>query len=415
MLKEDQAAELLKGCEASVGKKLVQIRGNLRRAATRAAALWELIVIDAAAQIGRVDYEPKPNGSPDVLLHLPKVRSIWLEAAFLEPRFWQEERKSTQVASWLSRELRRRGISLGRIHYRFEGDVISEAGPVLRLPDLHERRQFLNEPSLASFLAAIQAVPSEERSYMSPSYSISIHYSPGGEGPYSISSGPALEAPRSVAQHALYRLLMEKTRQHEVVLPLVACIGSIQSPALAFLTAPGQPRARDVINAVFSKSRSLSAVIVVRIDSEKGAQGEIFANPTTRNPLEEQEIKVLCTLDFNRWRYTFPLKKWEQPDSEIWLRRVSGKLVCRLLGGATMEIEIPSSILVDILAGRTSLAKEYRLSEDDPVFRAVNDGWTIEDCRFRAGDLQAGVAPTVILTLTIPPVYALKSSGKAQS
>lgn len=77
-----------------------------------------------------------------------------------------------------------------------------------------------------------------------------------------------------------------------------------------------------------------------------------------------------------------------------------------------MEIEIPGSILVDILAGKTNLVKEYRLSVEDPAFRAVNDGWSVEDCRFIAGDLQAGEAPTVILKLSaIPSIYSLRPRG----
>jgi hypothetical protein len=74
-----------------------------------------------------------------------------------------------------------------------------------------------------------------------------------------------------------------------------------------------------------------------------------------------------------------------------------------------MEIEIPGSILVEILAGKTSLMKEYKLSESDSPFRELNEGWAIDDCRFRPGNLQTGEAPTVILKLSpIPSVYSLR-------
>jgi hypothetical protein len=62
MLKDEQAAELLARCEAAVGKELLQVRGNLRNAVTRAAAVWELLVIEAAANIARIQYEPHPGG-----------------------------------------------------------------------------------------------------------------------------------------------------------------------------------------------------------------------------------------------------------------------------------------------------------------------------------------------------------------
>lgn len=412
MLKEDQAAALLARCEAAVGKRLTQVRGNLRQPGTRAAALWELLVIDAAACLGGVEYEPEPGGSPDVRLHLPQARLVWLEAAFLEPRFWEEDRKSHQVSLWISEELRRRGIPLGRIHYRFEGSR-NEAGYTLRLPDLQQRKEFLKDPGLVAFLEAIQAEPTQERSCVPGEYSIAIHYTPTGEGPYAFSSGPVLEAPRDVRQHALYRLLVEKARQHDVDLPHVVCVGSDRSPALSLMAAPG-PRGRDAINALFGRSGELSAVIVVRIESERDAQGEIFTNPNARTPLSDPEIEALRRLNFNRWRYTFPLQQWKAEEGQDWIRRVWGKLVFRWLGGVSVEIEIPGSILVDILAGKTTLAKEYRLSQDDPQLRVLRDGWGVEDCKFKPGDIRAGEAPTVILRLAaIPPIYSLREPKKA--
>lgn len=65
MLKEEQVAELLRRCEAVAGRVLKQTRGNLRRAETRAAAVWELIVLEAVSQLGRVELE-SPVGGPDV-------------------------------------------------------------------------------------------------------------------------------------------------------------------------------------------------------------------------------------------------------------------------------------------------------------------------------------------------------------
>src|SRR5437879_8838520 len=110
MLKEEQAAELLARCEDAVGQQLLQVRGNLRNAVTRAAAVWELLVIEAAADIAQVQYEPHPGASPDVLLASPEGRDIWIEAAYLYPRFWKNERKSEAVVRWIYHEAERRNI-----------------------------------------------------------------------------------------------------------------------------------------------------------------------------------------------------------------------------------------------------------------------------------------------------------------
>lgn len=209
MLKEDQAAELLRRCETSVGKRLRQIRSHLRHPEQRAAALWELIVIDSAGQIGTLDYEPKTGGSrPDVKLQLSTGRAIWLEATFLQPRFWKEERKSEAVRQSIIQELRRRNIAPGKIQYRFQTAAQSAAGPELRLPELRERGLFLREPGLSSFLDAVQRHPSEDRSYVSPHYSVSLHYIARADGRYVFTTAPRLEVPETSGEHALYRLLV---------------------------------------------------------------------------------------------------------------------------------------------------------------------------------------------------------------
>jgi hypothetical protein len=54
MLKQDQAAELLHRCELVLSQRLTQVRANLSNPALRASAVWELLCIDAFAQIGSV-------------------------------------------------------------------------------------------------------------------------------------------------------------------------------------------------------------------------------------------------------------------------------------------------------------------------------------------------------------------------
>jgi len=104
MLLEEQAAELLQRCERIVGRRLDQVRGNLRRAESRAAAVFELLVLEEAARHGAAEYEPGDGGSPDIRLSIPHGRKIWIEVAFLYPRFWKEERQSDVVCQWITEE-----------------------------------------------------------------------------------------------------------------------------------------------------------------------------------------------------------------------------------------------------------------------------------------------------------------------
>ena len=79
VLIEEQAAELLRRCEQIAGRELIGVRGRLRTAQARVPAVWELLVVDAAARLGPVQYE-SPEGGPDLRLKLPTGRWVWITA-----------------------------------------------------------------------------------------------------------------------------------------------------------------------------------------------------------------------------------------------------------------------------------------------------------------------------------------------
>ena len=69
-----------------------------------------------------------------------------------------------------------------------------------------------------------------------------------------------------------------------------------------------------------------------------------------------------------------------------------------------IELEIPSNIVIDALAGKKSLPEAFRLSKGDPVSRALNDGWVVESCSLKEGNLEAGEASKIVLELVPPPI-----------
>lgn len=410
MLLEEQAAELLKRCEVITGQRLEQIRGNLRKAESRSPAIWELLVLEEASRIGDVEYEPHPGASPDILLHLPEGRKIWIEVAFLYPRFWKQERLSDAVAHWITKEAKRRGISPFKVSCQFDGDRQNDAGPVRNLPSLHEKKQFLKGIDVKSFFEAIGQSSTQGFSRKHSKYSITFTYSPNREGPYlSTGGGLVQEAPKTVKEHAVYRVLKEKARQHQVQGPRLVCLGSDQSHALSSMVGPGNPKARDAVIAVFNESRSLSGAIVLKIEStarafsgfDRCAKGEIFVNPRANEPLLEQEIKHLCQFNFNRWKYSFSLEKYERTNNDAF-RRVGGSLNIKE-GGLGVKLEIPSNILIDSLAGKTNLIDAYTMKEDDAVFKYLKAGCVVKSCSWKEGNIEAGEAPKVILGLEPPP------------
>jgi len=417
MLKDEQAVDLLLRCERIIGKELSQVRGNLKHAETRAAFVWELLVIETASELGTVEYEPNSGGSPDILLHLSYGRQIWIEAAFLYHRFWQKERQSNAVIRWLFKEAERRGIPTWKIHPKLGGKQDDKAGPVRILPRLQERKLFLKEPEILKFFEDISLNPKESHCCSLSHYTVSIFYQPNAQGPYLTSSGLTQEVPKTIKEHVIYRVLREKARQHTVEGPRVVCIGSDQSPSLSLLSRLGPIALNNAVSKAFAEYHSLSAAIIISIKDEitgfghfqKHAHGQIFINPYARNPLTPEEFQTLSKMNFNRWKYSEPLQKYEYTTTHS-LRNISGSLTCKYKGDG-MELEVPANIIIQALAGKTNLLKEFGLRENDSVMRALNEGWIIEACRLKKGDTQAGEAANVVLHMK-PPISAYWPSQK---
>jgi hypothetical protein len=380
----------------------------MRRASSRAAAVWELLVIEAASGLGSIEYEPHPGASPDVRLRINQGRAIWLEAAYLYPRFWDEERRSDAVARWLFAETERRGFPSGTIRLRFDGAPRSPAGYVRILPKLHDQALLLKHPTLIRFFDEILSDRDKDRTCALSPYSISLAYSPK-TSPYSMGGGLVQESATAVSEHAVYRTLKAKAQQHDVAgPPRVICIGSDQSPSLSSLNGPGtgRPSSREAAVAALSQHPSVSCAFIVTIRNvpgnfgqiERQARGQVIINPIARDQLTQHEVQSLCSMDFNRWTYTYPLPKWESDNPQTQRRRVSGRLTCRL-GGISVKIEIPTDVVVDALAGKTSVLKAFELSENEQVARALKDGWSIVSCSLVDGDLEAGEAPKLALEL----------------
>jgi hypothetical protein len=417
MLIEEQVHGLLLRCERLLGTELRRIRGDLRNADNRAAAIWELIVLDAAMTISPIEYEPLQGSSPDICLNLPYGRSIWIEVTYIYPRFWQEERQTTEVRRWLFSEIKRRGIPTGKILIYLYGEQ-TKAGRVPKLPKSNEKKKFLSHPELEKLYDRISSYPSESYNcYLTP-YTISLSYQPEAKPPLSSFGGPIHESPTNVKEHAVYRKLKEKAKQFHVQEPLVICLGSDQSPALSEVS--GRAHIHRAVQAAFLEHHSLSAVIIVSIalrpvilgELSRKAHVEILINPYARYPLKAEEIQSLRKIDFNRWRYTYPIEKNES-DTIKRDRRVTGHLTWRPKAMG-IEIEIPSNIVIDALAGKKSLTEAYRLPKNHQISRILNDGWVIESCSLKEGNLEAGEATKIVLEL-VPPSIALFKQKKSKS
>jgi hypothetical protein len=416
MLREEQAAELLRRCESLAGVPLSQTRGNLRQSKSRAAAIWELLVFEEMSRLGDVAYEPHEGASPDLLLTLPSGKSIWVEAAFLYPRFGMEERQSEAVVFWVAGEASRLGIPPFKISCNFEGDRTNPAGPVRLLPKLNQGKVFLHDATIQDFFRRIIADPGRDLSFSHKIYSVELQYEAVAKGPYSHSGGGLIqESPKNVRQHALYRALKLKARQHRVPGMRIICIGSDRSTALSEMMLPGRPKPKDAVSAVFAETQSISAVVTVRIECvpslpglQRRARSTLYLNPHSREPLTQVELEPLQRLNFNRWRYYYPMPQHKRALG-FSARRLAGSLTIGS-GGFDMRLEVPATIVVECLAGRTNLFHEYGTGSNDPLDKALRDGWSIQGCSWKEGDVEAGEAPKIVLELQAPPEQVFGTS-----
>ena len=416
MLKEDQAAALLARCEALLDRTLTQVRGNLKRAGTRAAAIWELICIDAFSQVGPLEHEPPGHGSaPDIVLLLGS-RPLWVEAAFLYPRFWKSERRERALLKLVYQEAARLNIPAVWISSRFFGDDRHPAGPRRKLPDLHEKPKVLGLPSLRTFFDGIRANPDQNHTTQLDPYTVQLTYDPNAPGPYIHGGGTVEEQPRTVEEHALFRVLSEKARQHRPDCPYVICIGSDQSRAISSVSMSGIPE-REAVHAFLRREPRVSAVIAVGIESNldvhaarpRVARARVYQNSAALYPLKHAHIEDLQQLDFNRWKFYFALEKWEDDDLRDFRR--SGGPLQMTAAGSHVLLTVPSTVLVDCLAGRATLRQEYGTTPDDPLLKLIDEGWEVVGCS-SPGRIEEGLSSTVTLELAPPRERVYSREGK---
>lgn len=418
MLREEQVAELLRRCESAAGRTLTQSRGNLRKASTRAAAVWELLFYEAAAQLGRVEGE-SPQGGPDVRLKLPTGRWVSIEVTYLHRRFDDDNRKSEMVARWMHDAAAAIGPFPPQINCQFGGDSTHPAGPKRTLPQESDRRRFLASAEVAQFLHAIKTLPKETHTLRLTKYSITLTASPHEPGSPGFLGWGGLEpeAPKAVGEHAAYRALREKLKQHKVDEPHLVCIGSDVSPVLTNAFSSINVGLDRALDAAVQKSGKLSGVLVVNIESagssswgnSRLARCTAYPVPNCRYPLNDSEWDFVKTLDLNRWRYTFPLSRRESSPQHRH-RNIPGPLGYSPTRRGSVKLTIPASVLTDVLAGRRNLMDEYGGPEGQMthgIATCLANGWTVVACSFQEGDVQTARAASVLLELAPPhdPVF----------
>jgi hypothetical protein len=275
-----------------------------------------MIVFEASSQLGHVEYED-PSGGPDLKLYFSEDRYAWIEIAYQNPRFEDEERRSRAVMEWVNQERQRIGFA-GSIRCDFFGELNNPAGPVRTLPSLHEKKVFLKDPEVFAFFSRLKDPLSAIHQVTLRRWTVTLTANPEASQ-FLISGGTVQESPRIVLEHSIYRKLVKKRNQHKVEGPRVICIGSDSSRAVGLNQSHRLIDLESVISGAIPSGGSISAVIIVDIAvslatfgvSVRKAAVQLYPIDAklTRYPLSNEEFDVLASLDFNRWKYSFALNR----------------------------------------------------------------------------------------------------------
>jgi hypothetical protein len=407
MLKEDQAAELLRRCEIVVGQSLTKIRSALLDAEVRASAVWELLCIDAFSKLGHVAYERLSGYSrPDLLLSIQGCADVAIEAAYVYPRNWRNDRRARDVLQWVYSQAKVRNIPEFRISSHFFGDPTNRAGPVRNLPAQHDKNQVLRSEAFVSFFAAIAERPSEIHEATISPYSVRLKYDPSEVGQNVHGSSSVEESPTVVEEHALFRSLQTKARQHYPSVPYVVCVGTDQSTAITRHVGLFGINERDAVAEIFAEYSRVSAVITVGLEDSlsdgfrRVAMSRMYHNPRAANPLHPGHTAALLKLDFNRWKFYFALEKWDSTDMSAFEKSGGSLQFAPRKEGISMSI--PTTVLVDCLAGKCALKDHYPDAPGISLLACVEDGWQVIGCSFSPGDIQQGKSSTITLDFARP-------------
>jgi hypothetical protein len=392
VLAEHQVRFLLERCEEIVGRELKQLRGNLRSKRHVRAAIWELILIDAAAELGSMKYETATPGGRALDIFLDMDGGLWIEAAFLEPRFAEVLERQEKFTQRLRKAEKEAGVAVGSIQRDFYG-AKSAAGFDVTVPHESELARVFRSPDMRAFLADIKGQPSENRhiDLGAAGVTVVLTYAGPRSGPiFSVGGSPVLEAPRRVEEHALFRLLDEKGRKYRnagITHPVVIHVATERNPSVnRFYSVHTVPH-RDAVAAALRKHPVISGVVLMWLESPVPVFGlapprqprlEAFLNDDALHPLTEHMRVLLPRMRFDRVDYGELWNEWEgATTAEQRLNRLGGSMNYRSTKDG-FTVTIPADLLIQALSSTSStnlIDSEYRVDgTQNPFRRARSEG-----------------------------------------
>jgi hypothetical protein len=411
MLKENQIRAILQECETALGTALTTLRARLASQHDFEATLWELLVLYGTLPLGKVQYEPA-EGTPDILLETPAGMRVWLEATYLYPQDGVQDNDLHAFPQWLRQAIHKAGCPWGQqVHIRLDP---ARADRALTIPRRNQWPHMCRPPSWPAFVALLTT--RQQAVWECPQGNVVVRVvratSPGA-------SWPVTDVPIHPKHHLVYRAIQHKAEQAYqwrrkgcTYAPLFLMVGtqvlqsrvdairghnvSAEQAIYAALTDTEHWHWATTYNMLGSwpekrlrvrHSQLIAGIALCQFEARGGLLPSEWATQFNRvcrgtlymNPHPEEAVPAGCEaivqgIDLNRVVYGPGWEDWRSDDRGNQgerARRRGGRLMTQWHRDGGFEVEIPTGVLLRLLAGDLSAAEAWRTFGAEQELQAV--------------------------------------------
>jgi len=405
----------------------------------RLPTMWELVTLDAFAQVASVRHEvPLPSGKrPDLLVDFRSVAGVNLvvvgDVLTVSDRGLDENNPVDVLFEQTPLIARKHGVDPVKLAYKVNGGRTGKRGQAkvqLAIPNKGQMIALLHS-EVVPWLKAINTKPHQE-SIFKPSdnkFDFSINYDPAQTS--TIGSYPSYDVAPSKEVNPLYKALKSKTGQLEgahksAFKLLVACDGDcgLFRSNTSIASMGGTFNDRQVVDHFLTKHSSIDGVLLIGVEEKR----DLFSTQTNRKLRFDLRVRASICPEGLTSPYAeldelissalihFP-KPHLGPDSaarrclvQETRHRAQGRYRLTSGGLGSMSVSISSRDLMQLLSGNLSqeeFCKAYRFDAQhvNPFALALSQGRLIQDAslskldgdddlvNFEFGEIDSAIAP----------------------
>lgn len=403
LISERQIEALLCECEAELARDLSGLRARLLHNRHYNGTIWELIVLYTAIKRTdlQIDYEPD-DAMPDIRFYNASGTRFWFEVSEVSSASNEQKNRINELRRWICEQLTKTG-------YQLKGAAIDirpkSSEFELSIPPIQSWKSEKKSYAWKSFISDISRNGSGTWDFANGNAHINLKTNQLG---FFTGGHPVPNLPKSAKQHPVYKLLKRKGEQIKkwessiTDKPIVVVICSTDISSEFDIKGNGVGLEQAIYSALLDPSllssvhrynilhdgsfygsgikskrvmgaRLISAVLFVRLENQlEGlsyksnmiAAPILFDNPHAETPLSELDKKVVRGLNFNLVEYGPGREAWQRShkgSAKDRNRKIGGKYTMGSNGNGSVYIELPTIILLRILAG--DITAEDALSE----------------------------------------------------